>query len=425
MTLSAFARKYIPALQRLRDSVVSATGASAQALSELEAIHRKLEHIESEITTLKQKDNSVHLDTPEDLDKETSGLIRAALQTAAVQHLPLLPYEIDVTDGVITVQTWAAAPLGLTENMRFFVNGKPFDQVEYPIRDEELSAKFADIRGCSFVAKLLTSLPDPEAKWIRLDAAPTGIYNECAWRKAIHILNPMHERYPFPPEANKLRVIGDAHETRFKMGGATIFKNMERYLQEALALSWSDFPSILDWGCGSARVSRYLIAESGQAVTGADIDPDNVAWCKANIAGGRFETIPLMPRTQFKDGQFDLAIGVSVFTHLKEDVQFAWLEEMRRVIKPGGYALFSITGPTQFAYNRFPAHLYEKVQHDGFMDLSADPALNSVLDDKEYYRSVMHSRDYICDRWTEYFDVIAIEDGIAALQDFVVLRRRH
>jgi hypothetical protein len=83
----------------------------------------------------------------------------------------------------------------------------------------------------------------------------------------------------------------------------------------------------------------------------------------------------------------------------------------------------SIRGPTYFALDGFPPHLYRKVQEVGFLDLFVDPALQSVIEDKEYYRAAFHSRDYISDRWSDYFEVVAFFDAIAAGQDFVVLRR--
>jgi hypothetical protein len=131
-----------------------------------------------------------------------------------------------------------------------------------------------------------------------------------------------------------------------------------------------------------------------------------------------------MPKTQFEDGEFDLALGCSLFTHLKQEVEFGWLDELRRIIRPGGYAFMPVPGPVYFGYDRFPRHLYRKLQEVGFLDLSADPALERVIVDKEYYRAAYQSRDYACDRRSDYFDVVAFVDAAATIQDFIVLRRR-
>ncbi len=348
------------------------------------------------------------------------------MQRAALYHLPFLPGEIVWEDDCIRIEGYAGAPDGLTANMAFFINGLRFDKVRYPIADPELAGRFAEVRGMdTSVRALMTQHLDAlrGARFWRLDASPTGHYVAADWRRAVHFMNPEFERYPLPPSANIQRVIGDAHAGRFAIGGATIFKNLEAYLAE-LGHAWADFPRILDWGCGAGRVTRYLLSETACAVTGADIDPDNIGWCRTAYPQGRFETVPLRPPTVFDDGAFDLVTGLSVMTHLTEADQFLWLAELQRIVRPGGLAFLSVQGPTLFAHNGFPAHLYRRVQEQGYLDLSRDGALDDVIGDPEYYRAAMHSRPYITDRWGQYFEVVAIVDAIAGLQDFVVLRRR-
>jgi len=46
----------------------------------------------------------------------------------------------------------------------------------------------------------------------------------------------------------------------------------------------------------------------------------------------------------FEDGFFDLIFSVSIFTHLPEKMQIAWLEELRRASKPGALVLSSVHG---------------------------------------------------------------------------------
>jgi len=349
------------------------------------------------------------------------------MQSASLRNLPLLLGEIGTDETGIRIEGYAGAPEGLTSNMAFFVNGRRIDQVEYPVADPELKSRFPEVEGMGLVvrARMTQHLDELKAaRFWRFDASPSGHYVESNWRKAIHFMNPAFENAPLPPEANIKRVIGDTSSTRFAMGGAMIFKNLENYLAEH-GQSWSDFPEILDWGCGAGRVTRYLLNETGSHVTGADIDPDNVSWCRNNYATGQFEVVPLRPQTNFTDGSFDLVIGLSVLTHLQEQDQWLWLAELQRITRPGALLFLSVQGPTQLAYNRFPPSLYRRLQEEGFIDISRDPALDAVIPDPEYYRAAMHSRRYICDRWGAYFEVLAIEDAIAGLQDFVVLRRRN
>jgi SAM-dependent methyltransferase len=236
-------------------------------------------------------------------------------------------------------------------------------------------------------------------------------------------MNPANERFPMPPAANMRRVIGDEGATRFGMGGATIFNNVASLLGE-MGRDIKDCGTILDWGCGAGRITRYLLSCTEARVYGADIDEDNIDWCKRNLSG-EFIRVPLDPPTSLPNGFFDLVIGASVITHLTEAMQFAWLEEMHRITRPGALLFLSISGPTQFAHQGFPASLYRRVQELGFIDHTRDPALDGYIKDADYYRSTWHSRPYVMRHWARYFDVVAIADAVAALQDFVILRRRE
>jgi ubiquinone/menaquinone biosynthesis C-methylase UbiE len=100
--------------------------------------------------------------------------------------------------------------------------------------------------------------------------------------------------------------------------------------------------AILDFGCGSGRMVRWIPKHRQNAkVFATDIDGNNITWCRANL---RPEitcmvntTVPHLP---FEDRTLDLIYSGSVFTHI-EDTTESWLAELRRILKPGG--LFYVT----------------------------------------------------------------------------------
>jgi predicted SAM-dependent methyltransferase len=52
----------------------------------------------------------------------------------------------------------------------------------------------------------------------------------------------------------------------------------------------------------------------------------------------------LAPPTKYPAGKFDFIYALSVFTHLPELDQLAWMDEFHRILRPGGYLLLSLHG---------------------------------------------------------------------------------
>jgi SAM-dependent methyltransferase len=116
---------------------------------------------------------------------------------------------------------------------------------------------------------------------------------------------------------------------------------------------------VLDVGSGIGRMARPLTSYLGPMgrYEGFDIDASGVAWCRRNIASRfpnfdfrwvdiynkRYNPSGTKKSREFRfpyaDGTFDLVFLTSVFTHMfPEDVSH-YLEEIARVLKPGGCSL--------------------------------------------------------------------------------------
>lgn len=105
--------------------------------------------------------------------------------------------------------------------------------------------------------------------------------------------------------------------------------------------------ALLDFGCGCGRVTRHWAALEGE-VHGTDVHPRLVAWCRGNLPFGHFRTNALAPPLDYEDGRFDLIYALSVFTHLPEALQQAWMAELFRVLRPGGCLLLTTHGRRYF-----------------------------------------------------------------------------
>jgi SAM-dependent methyltransferase len=104
------------------------------------------------------------------------------------------------------------------------------------------------------------------------------------------------------------------------------------------------FESVLDFGCGCGRVIRHLKGMTGGEIHGTDSNPIAIRWCQRNLSFARFRVNPLEPPLPYPDGMFDLVYAFSVFTHLTEPLQARWMDELRRVLVPGGMAILTVHG---------------------------------------------------------------------------------
>jgi SAM-dependent methyltransferase len=146
-------------------------------------------------------------------------------------------------------------------------------------------------------------------------------------------------------------------------GGALYYADM---LGDALARVGADLGDVergLDFGCSSGRVVRALAAAWPQAEWhGCDPNGNAIAWATAHLPGIHFARSPQDPPLPYDDGAFDFACAISIWSHYGEQSAIAWLEEMRRIIRPGGRLVLTTHGLQSIAYyastgDRAPAQL--------------------------------------------------------------------
>ena len=102
--------------------------------------------------------------------------------------------------------------------------------------------------------------------------------------------------------------------------------------------------AILDFGCGCGRVIRHWRKLARPRVAGCDYNPLLVEWCAANLPFAEFRLNRLAPPLPYEDDSFDLLYTISIFTHLDEPLQRRWADELRRVVRPGGLVIVTVSG---------------------------------------------------------------------------------
>jgi ubiquinone/menaquinone biosynthesis C-methylase UbiE len=221
---------------------------------------------------------------------------------------------------------------------------------------------------------------------------------------------------PIPPASLRLRV-GEASKHIYLITGERVFRRLKNQLKKYIKLE--DCQTILDWGCGCGRLIRnFPEFVNASGLHGCDIDPDAIAWLKSHFPDMSFETVAPYPPTPYQDNQFDLIYGISVFTHLTEDTQFLWLEELKRISKKDGIVAVTVHGETTT-----DPSLAEPLSESGIADREGDRWMffKHFLDDG-YYRLTKHRKDYVIEKWSNYFEILDfVEKGIGR-QDLVIMR---
>jgi SAM-dependent methyltransferase len=157
---------------------------------------------------------------------------------------------------------------------------------------------------------------------------------------------------PLPP-ADMIRITSglyrrasdpDALYRRYEVTGA----ETAGWVRETLArqgIAMEELASLLDFGCGCGRVARHWAGLPGR-VHGSDYNPHLARWCAAHLTFGEFAANGAEPPLAYEDGAFDFLYSVSIFTHLDEPLQQPWIDELVRVVRPGGLLLITVSGET-------------------------------------------------------------------------------
>jgi 2-polyprenyl-3-methyl-5-hydroxy-6-metoxy-1,4-benzoquinol methylase len=227
---------------------------------------------------------------------------------------------------------------------------------------------------------------------------------------------------PPPPKHLQLRVVG-AYSPNFIKSGDRTIRDLNKVL-ETNALNLDNFSRTLDWGCGCGcgRVLRSLhFSYPKMELYGSDIDAEAIQWCQLNYSKiAKFYANPSKAPMEYDDNYFDFIYSVSVLTHLPEDMQFMWLEELQRIVKPGGALILTIHGESYHANLSESAQAALKIK--GFF-YNENAGNTEGLPD--FYQNAYHTQAYIRQTWEHYFEVIdVIPMAIEAHQDAVLLKAR-
>lgn len=325
------------------------------------------------------------------------------------------------------IRGWALPPQGQHSQITFTLNDRPFEKIDFPLHRPDLAKVFWFKPG-SETAAFRCQTP---ASWAQ------DFKEGYATLKFIHRQSnlPVREEhnwyYPddrklpeLPDNPRRARVAGNASAEFFRMDGYSTFKKLDLALQKTQSKSIGEFRSILDWGCGCGKTTRYFSLLKNSKLTGADIDLDNLRWCKQHLTFGEFHHLPLHPPTELSSSSFDLLFGISVFSHLKERDQIDWLTELRRIARPDAVLLMSVFGDAAACQSRWGPEMWHEWTSKGIFYSPDNQDLNGFIEDDDYYGNTYLTQDYIRQKWSRFFEVVKIIPAyIGNIQDLVILRK--
>lgn len=227
------------------------------------------------------------------------------------------------------------------------------------------------------------------------------------------------ELTPLPPASLRYRVHGSPYIEGFLKMGKRCSADIEAALKK-IGKDFDSFQNVLDFGCGCGRTLIWFKSRSQSSrLHGTDIDDEAISWCRNNLDFAEFSVNAPLPPLEYPSETFDFVYAISVLTHLDEDYQFRWLDELKRITRPGGIVLLTVHGPR--AWRGLSREDVVDIEEEGFKFISSN-TMKGIF--PEWYQNAYHSKEYIFDQYSKYFDILEyIPKGMTNKQDVVVLRK--
>jgi SAM-dependent methyltransferase len=174
---------------------------------------------------------------------------------------------------------------------------------------------------------------------------------------------------------------------------------------------------VLDFGCGAGKLLRHFLPEAERCeFIGCDIDEASIEWLRENFSPPlNVFVCEEEPGLLLPDEHVDLALAMSVFTHLT-DYWAGWLLEIHRVLRPGGRFICTFLGEG----------MSESIAGEPWNpDRIGMNVLRPWQSWDEGGPSVQHSEWWLRAHWGRAFEFEQVKDGARFGHGMLVLRKRE
>lgn len=165
------------------------------------------------------------------------------------------------------------------------------------------------------------------------------------------------------PQDAMIAVDGSSNEDVLRHTGAYSAR------QVAAALDLQPADRVLELGCGVGRIGRELAPRVAHW-EGADISTNMLKVARERLAAQANTGFTELTRTSLQplaDASFDKAYSVAVFIHMDKEDFYLYVEDLARVLKPGGLLYFD-------AWNLTSAVGWRRFAMEFNQHRAADPA---------------------------------------------------
>lgn len=171
------------------------------------------------------------------------------------------------------------------------------------------------------------------------------------------------DRHPIPDTKARNGYMGDRH-FEFWRSGLELYL-LQKYVLKLHDVDISNPPAhllpfrMLDFGGSTGRLSRHWhIHEPTIEVITSDTNVQAVGFICMLGLGKAFHN-DFVPPLAIQSNSVSFFTALSVWTHMSPAVAISWFKEVRRVLKPGGYAWITIMGD----------HTWSRLHHNKEKDL--------------------------------------------------------
>ena len=175
-----------------------------------------------------------------------------------------------------------------------------------------------------------------------------------------------------------------------------------------------DFGRIMEMGVGLGRLIRHYFPFSAE-LFGCDVTDSVLGFVETSL-GHRVSIVRngSRPPLPFKNDGFDFVYANSVFTHIRFGETPAWIEEIHRVVRPGGCVIVSLFNPDVHLTHLAPRDLDRQVSRNGYIEWGRD---ETVLEN-----FVFLNADTLFDLWGRHFQVLELRQNFKE-QDHLILKK--